>query len=69
MWVKLLGMPLEFWVEDVFQGIASTFEELLSMDLFIVSRRRLAYARICVGVIQGVDMLDSITLQSKLGVW
>jgi hypothetical protein len=60
---------MEFWVEDVFRGIASTFGELLSMDPVTVSRKRLTYARICVGVVQGTDMPDTINLQSKLGVW
>ena len=37
VWVRLPGRPLEFWVEDVFQGIANTFGELLSLDLVTVS--------------------------------
>lgn len=69
VWVNLLGFPLEFWVDDVFRGIANVFGELLSKHLVLVSRRRLTYARICVGIKQGVDMLKSIILQSKLGSW
>ena len=68
VWVKLLGMPLEFWVEEIFQGIVNTFGELLYMDPMTISRRRLTYARIYVRVIQEVDIPKSITLQYKLGV-
>lgn len=69
VWVKLLGLPLEFQMEDMFKGIENVFGELLSMDPIIVSRRCLTYAKICVRIHQGVDMLDSITLHSKLGSW
>lgn len=27
--IRLLGMPLAFWVEDIFQDIANAFRELL----------------------------------------
>ena len=56
-------------MEDVFKGIANTFEELLSLDSITVSRRRLNYARFCVGVSRGIDLLKSITLKSKVEVW
>ncbi|XP_059073640.1 uncharacterized protein LOC131874332 [Cryptomeria japonica] len=42
VWVRLSGLPLEFWVEDVFKGIASSFGELLSMDPITMARRRRA---------------------------
>ena len=69
VWVRLPGLPLEFWVEDVFQGITNTFGELLSLDPVIVSQRRMNYEIFCVGVTQGVDMPESISLKSKLGIW
>ena len=53
----------------MFQGIANTFGELLSMDPVIVLRRRMTYAIICVGVLQGTDMPKAISLKSKLGIW
>ena len=56
-------------MEYVFQGIANAFGELLCMDLVTVSRRRLTYARICVGVLQGMDMPEVISLKSELGIW
>ncbi|XP_057853625.1 uncharacterized protein LOC131063738 [Cryptomeria japonica] len=69
VWVRLLGLPLEFWVEDVFKGIASSFSELLSMDPNTVARRRLTFTRIYVGVMQGTDMPLSIKINSRLGKW
>lgn len=69
VWIRLPGLPLEFWVEDMFQGIANAFDELSSVDPDTVSRRRLTYARIYVGVFQGVDMPEVISLKSKLGTW
>ncbi|XP_057846960.2 uncharacterized protein LOC131056719 [Cryptomeria japonica] len=69
VWVKLSGLPLELWVEDVFKGIASSFGELLSMDPITTARRRLTFARICVGVMQGMDMPLSIKINSRLGKW
>ncbi len=47
----------------------NTFGELLSMDPLTISRRRMNYARICVGVYQGTYMPKSIFLKSKLGGW
>ncbi|XP_059075138.1 uncharacterized protein LOC131855840 [Cryptomeria japonica] len=69
VWVRLLDLPLEFWVEDVFKGIASSFGELLFMDPIIVARRRLTFVRISVGVMQGMDMPLSIEINSRLGKW
>ncbi|XP_057816789.2 uncharacterized protein LOC131030121 [Cryptomeria japonica] len=69
VWVRLSGLPLEFWVEDVFKGIASSFDELLSMDPITAARRRLIFAKICVGVIQGTYMPLSIEINSRLGKW
>ncbi|XP_059068306.1 uncharacterized protein LOC131858857 [Cryptomeria japonica] len=46
VWVRLFGFPLEFWFEDVFKGIASSFGELLAMDPMIAARKR-HWARGC----------------------
>ncbi|XP_057863716.1 uncharacterized protein LOC131071779 [Cryptomeria japonica] len=32
VWFRLPGLPMEFWNEDVFKGITSSFVELLSLD-------------------------------------
>ncbi|GLJ06585.1 hypothetical protein SUGI_0042510 [Cryptomeria japonica] len=69
VWVRLSSLPLELWVEDVFKGIASSFGELLSMDLITTARRRLTFAKIYVGVMQGTYMPLSIEINSRLGKW
>ncbi|XP_059074966.1 uncharacterized protein LOC131874996 [Cryptomeria japonica] len=56
VWVKLLGLPLEYWAESIFSGIESSFGELLSIDPITTSRRRLTHAIFCVGIAHDVDM-------------
>ena len=68
VWVRLPELPLEYWNEDVFGGIARTFGELLSTDPITASKRRLNFARICIGVREGTDMPEFVALHSKLGV-
>ncbi len=58
---------MEYWHEDVFDGIARSFGELLSIDLVTAAKKRLTYARICVGVTEGQDMPQVIEFQSRLG--
>ncbi|XP_059065573.1 uncharacterized protein LOC131857306 [Cryptomeria japonica] len=42
VWVWLPGLPLEFWLEDVFSGNANSFGELVAIDAMIVAQKRLA---------------------------
>ncbi|XP_057848241.2 uncharacterized protein LOC131058428 [Cryptomeria japonica] len=67
VWIKLPGLPMEYWEEDVFVGIANSFGELIAIDPVMASRRRLIYARICVGVEPEMDMPEEIEIESKLG--
>ena len=67
IWIRLSELPLEYWHEDVFDGIARTFRELLSIDPVTVAKKRLTYARICIGVNEGQDMPQFLELQSRLG--
>jgi hypothetical protein len=67
VWIRLPELPLEYWHEDVFDGIARTFGELLSIDPVTAAKKRLNYARICVGVNEGQDMPQVLELQSRLG--
>ncbi|XP_059066255.1 uncharacterized protein LOC131857586 [Cryptomeria japonica] len=60
---------MEYWEEDVFTGIANAFGELIGFDPVTTSRRRLIYARICVGVGPEMDMPEEIEIESKLGKW
>ncbi|XP_057817059.1 uncharacterized protein LOC131030331 [Cryptomeria japonica] len=68
VWIKLLGLPMEYWDEDVFARIANAFGELITIDPVTTSRRRLIYARICIGVGPETDMPEEIEIE-KLGKW
>ena len=50
VWIRLPKIPLEYWHEDVFNGIARSFGELLSIDHVTATKKRLTYARIYVGL-------------------
>ncbi|XP_059067606.1 uncharacterized protein LOC131858391 [Cryptomeria japonica] len=67
VWVKLPRLPLEYWHEDIFKGIVGVFGELLSIDPMMADRKRMVYARICVGVSRSKDLPSSVELVSKLG--
>ena len=60
VWVRLPDLPLEFWNEDVFMGVASSFGELLSIDPITTSKSKLTYARIYIGVREGDDMPEVV---------
>ncbi|XP_057820700.1 uncharacterized protein LOC131033477 [Cryptomeria japonica] len=69
VWVKLPGLPLEYWVESIFSGITSSFGELLLIDPITALRRTFTHARFYVGVSHDADMLEQIDIVSKLGTW
>ena len=50
-------------------SVASSFRELLSISLTTTSKKFLTYAHICVGILEGVDMLKYVSFHSKLGVY
>ena len=68
IWVRLPELPLEFWNEGIFVGLASTFGEILSIDPITTSKRCLNYACICIGVREGTDMPKNMAFHSKIGV-
>lgn len=69
VWLRPPRLPLEYWNEEVFRGIASSFKELLSIDQMTTARKRLVFARICVSIVQSSDLPSSIEIMSKLGNW
>ncbi|GLJ26320.1 hypothetical protein SUGI_0506250 [Cryptomeria japonica] len=66
VWVKLPELPLEYWHEDIFKGIAGVFGELLSIDPMTTARKIMVYARICVGVSRSKDLPLLVELVLKL---
>ena len=49
-WVRLLGLPLEYWHEDVFKGIVGSFGELIAVDQATTSKSKMNSARLFVKV-------------------
>ena len=68
VWVRLHELPLDFWNEDIFVGLARTFGELLSTNPNIASKCHLNYPCLCIGVREGIDMPETMAFHSKLGV-
>ena len=67
IWVRLPSLPLEFWHEDIFKGIASSFGELVALDNATASRSKLQSARLYVKVAKLNHLPDKVELISKLG--
>lgn len=69
VWVRLPGLPLEYWHEDILVAIASSFGELLTIDPMTAVRSRQVFARIYVNIQQDTELPQVITLNSKVGKW
>ncbi|XP_059076646.1 uncharacterized protein LOC131875927 [Cryptomeria japonica] len=70
IWIKLLGLPIKYWEEDVFARIANAFRELIAIDPVTASRRRLIYASNCkVGHWAKKCPSNVVKSQSQAKVW
>jgi hypothetical protein len=69
VWIKLPGLPMEFWNENIFRGIASILGDLLAIDSATAARSRLVHARLCVNVAKDLNLPKHIEISSRLGVW
>ena len=67
IWARLPGLLLEFWHEDIFKGIASSFGELVALDNATATRSKLHTARLYVKVADLNHLPDKVELISKLG--
>ena len=67
IWARIPGLPLEFWHEEIFKGIASSFGELVALDNATVSRTNLQSARLYVKVADLNLLPEKVELISKLG--
>lgn len=43
IWVCLPELPLEYWNEEIFSGLAACFGELLPLDPMTVAKKILVY--------------------------
>ena len=67
IWARLPSLPLEFWHEDFFKGIASSSGELVALDNATASRSKLQSARLYVKVANLNHLPEKVELISKLG--
>ena len=67
IWVRLPGLPLEFWHEDIFKGIAGSFGELIAVDNATALKSKLQSARLYVKVANLSNLPKKVELISKLG--
>ncbi|XP_059064150.1 uncharacterized protein LOC131856394 [Cryptomeria japonica] len=69
VWVRLLGLPLEFWDEQIFRWIGNSFGSFVAADLITLNKSRLVYACFCVNVTLNKALPNFISLKSKYGKW
>jgi hypothetical protein len=50
VWVKVFGIPLHVWDEDLFKKLGSVFGVFVDFDEDTISRKRLDFARIQISV-------------------
>lgn len=67
--VRLPGLPMEFWGEEIFVGIVVYFGDLILVNPMTTTKRRLVYARLCVNVKQSSNLPFKVYLFSKLDRW
>jgi len=67
IWARLPSLPLQFWHEDIFKDIASSFGELVALDNATATRTKLQSAKLYVKVVDLNHLLEKVELISKLG--
>ena len=67
IWARLPGLPLEFWQEDIFKGITSSFRELVALDYATATISKLQTAGLYVKVADLNHLPDKVELISKIG--
>ncbi|GLJ53244.1 hypothetical protein SUGI_1134770 [Cryptomeria japonica] len=69
IWVRLPGLPLEYWEESIFKWIGNSFGHFVGVDEITRSKSRLVYDHFCVQATMSKNLPNFITLKSKLGSW
>ncbi|GAV68948.1 DUF4283 domain-containing protein/zf-CCHC_4 domain-containing protein, partial [Cephalotus follicularis] len=67
VWVKLKGVPIQFWNKVGLSYIASVLGKPIQMDAITMNRYALLYARVCVDMKATSDFPESITLELEDG--
>ncbi|GAV91594.1 Exo_endo_phos domain-containing protein/DUF4283 domain-containing protein/zf-CCHC_4 domain-containing protein, partial [Cephalotus follicularis] len=67
VWVKLKGVPIQFWNKVGLSYIASVLGKPIQMDATTMNRYALLFARVCVDMNATSSFLESITLELEDG--
>ena len=65
VWVRLLGLPLEFWDERILISIGNSFRHFFVADTVTLQKSRLMFARLSVNIAVGTSLPKSIILSVK----
>ncbi|XP_059075102.1 uncharacterized protein LOC131875098 [Cryptomeria japonica] len=69
VWVRLPGLSLEFWDEQIFRWIGNSFDSYVVADSVTLNKSRLVYVRFCVNVVINKALPNFVSLKSKWGKW
>lgn len=69
LWVKLHGVPLEYWTPVGLSHIASAVGKPLHTDKLTASKKRISFARICVEVEASKELPKDLYIQCENGDW
>ena len=67
VWVRLSGLPLEFWDERILKSIDESFLHFFVVDMVTLRRSWLVFARFSINVAVGTSLPKSIMLTLKWG--
>ncbi|XP_059064774.1 uncharacterized protein LOC131856851 [Cryptomeria japonica] len=69
VWIRLRGLPLEFWDDTIFRWIGNSFGQFVVADNVTMQKSRLVYACLCVNVVVNNPLPNFVALKSKWGKW
>lgn len=63
IWVRLLGLPLQFWTKDVFKCVGNYIGIILDFEKYFQESGKRAYAHILVHLGTREELVESLRLQ------
>ena len=65
VWIRLLGLPLQYWSEDIFRRIGNSLGTYMESDKSYITTGMMAYARILVHLDTRGGLQEYIIIQWK----
>lgn len=69
IWVRLFGLPMEFWDPDILEGIGNTIGTFVKVAESTKRGKYTSYARICVYMNIAEPLLEYIELEYHDEIW